>query len=37
MTQKNEFEKDLEIYFNTSKKLDKIIEARLDLKTYNLS
>jgi len=27
---------DLEIYFNTSKKLDKIIEARLDLKTYNL-
>ena len=27
---------DLEIYYNTSKKLDKIIEARLDLKTYNL-
>ena len=27
---------DLEIYNNTSKKLDKIIEARLDLKTYNL-
>ena len=27
---------DLEIYCNTSKKLDKIIEARLDLKTYNL-
>ena len=27
---------DLEIYYNTSKKLDKIIEARLDIKTYNL-
>ena len=27
---------DLEMYANTSKKLDKIIEARLDLKTYNL-
>jgi hypothetical protein len=27
---------DLEMYGNTSKKLDKIIEARLDLKTYNV-
>ena len=27
---------DLEMYGNTSKKLDKIMEARLDLKTYNV-
>ena len=27
---------DLEIYYNTKKKLEKIFEARLDLKTYNL-
>ena len=27
---------DLEMYFDTRKKIDKIIEARLDLKTYNV-